>query len=122
MVASEKNGEAPPAVDAAEGENSEDYLLSSPVYRDLTPIELEDDPSMVVILTGEATLGQILALPAPYNIIPPPGGGGPQPNTAAVKLWFRGLVATHCRTVATDLEPALTANPPLAGNNSCSIN
>ena len=68
MVASEKNGEAPPAVDAVEGENSEDYLLSSPVYRDLTPIELEDDPSMVVILTGEATLGQILALPAPYNM------------------------------------------------------
>ena len=71
---------------------------------------------MVVVLTDEATLGQILALPAPYNIIPGPGGGGPRPNTAAVKLWFRGLVATHCRTVATDLEPALTANPPLAEN------
>ena len=96
--------------------NAEDYLLSSPIYRDLTPIELDEDPAMFVILTDEATLGQILALPVPYNVIPPPGGGGPQPNTEAVKLWFRGLVATHCRTVATDLEPALTANPPLAGN------
>ena len=75
MAASQKNGEAPPAADAAEGENSEDYLLSSPVYRDLTPMELEDDPSMVVILMDEATLGQILALPVPYNIIPPPGSG-----------------------------------------------
>ena len=105
------------AADEEEGARSDYRIFGSSVYRALTPVEFEADPSIIVVLTDEATLGQILALPVPHNIIPRlGGGGGPHPNTAAVKLWFRNLVAVHCRTVAADLKPQLTANRPFAEN------
>ena len=107
----------PAAVASSEGETQDstpDYrLFRSPKFRAFTPVEAEEDPAIIIVLSDEAMLGQILSLP---NCPIPPHGRGPSPNTAAVKQWARSLVATHCRAVGAVLEPEAAANPPLADN------
>ena len=74
MAASDRDSTPPaavgfPAVAATDAEKEEgardDYLIGSPKYRALTLVELENDPSIFVVLLDEA---QILALPAPHNV------------------------------------------------------
>ena len=107
----------PAAVASSEGETQDstpDYrLFRSPKFRVFTPVEAEEDPAIIIVLSDEAMLGQILSLP---NCPIPPRGRGQSPNTAAVKQWARSLVATHCRAVGAVLEPEAAANPPLADN------
>ena len=90
-----------------------DYHVFQPVLRTLTPLEARDDPALVVILADEGTLGQVLAIPS--NPIPT-RSGGPNPSTSAVTDWFGTLVAHHARSLRTEIEPEITANPPLPAN------
>ena len=83
------------------------------VLRTFTPLEAQDDPALVVILADEGTLGQVLAIPS--NPIPT-RSGGPNPSTSAVTDWFGTLVAHHARSLRTEIEPEITANPPLPAN------
>ena len=90
-----------------------EYEVFRPVLRALTPLEAQDDPALVLLLADEATLGQILALP---RSAVPTRNGGPLPATSAVKDWFGALVASHARSLRSELEPTITANPPLPHN------
>ena len=90
-----------------------DYHVFQPVLRTFTPLEARDDPALVVILADEGTLGQVLAIPS--NPIPT-RSGGPNPSTSAVTDWFGTLVAHHARSLRTEIEPEITANPPLPAN------
>ena len=105
------------AAEKADHQGSEspepEFHIFRPVLRALTPLEVRDDPALVVILADEATLGQLLSIPR--NPIPT-RNSGPRPSTAAVKDWFGALVAHHARSLRTEIEPRVTANPPLPGN------
>ena len=90
-----------------------EYKVFRPVLRALTPLEAQDDPALVLLLADEATLGQILALP---RSAVPTRNGGPLPATSAVKDWFGALVVCHARSLRSELEPTITANPPLPDN------
>ena len=118
-----KSKSPPPPAAAVEHAKSEDqvdyHLFGAPVERPLTLIEVVADPAIIVVLADESTLGQVLALRT--NPIPTlaRGGGGPLPNTAAVRLWFRSLVQRYCRagsSAAMIVEPEVTQNPALPEN------
>ena len=105
------------AAEKADHQGSEspepEFHIFRPVLRALTPLESQDDPALVVILADEANLGQLLSIPR--NSIPT-RNSGPRPSTAAVKDWFGALVTHHARSLRTEIEPRVMANPPLPDN------
>ena len=81
-------------------------------YRTMTPAEADGNPTLIVVLSDEAMLGQVLqVIPNPIPPLPrlPPS----DPNTAALRKWFLNLVFQRTAPPAAVLQPNLEPNPPM---------
>ena len=74
--------------------------------------EMETDPALVIALSDEAELGNVMAT-AHCLIQPLQGPPVPNANTQATKLWLRNVVFANAAARARDLEPAVAPNPPM---------
>ena len=74
--------------------------------------ESDGDPSLIIALCNEATLGNIMR--TNHCLIPPLRGPPvPLPHTTAIKTWMRNLVFANAAAPARMLEPDVSPNPPM---------
>ena len=74
--------------------------------------EADGDPTLIVVLSDEAMLGQVLQV-IPNPIPPLPRPPPRDPHTAALRKWFLDLVFQRTAPPAAVLQPNLEPNPPM---------
>ena len=83
--------------------------------------ESDGDPSLIIALSNEATLGNIMR--TNHCLIPPLRGPPvPLPHTTATKTWMRNLVFANVAAPAAFLEPEVSANPPMVYQHVRNVN